>query len=119
MNFFATIFRAPDGRVHIVAANRVVRRNRGHRALCATPFDGATQTLAPHSVPGRSAVVTCDRCLRSFTGLADLCDRAADLPPDPVFDAHVADVRANPSPSPCRWNNGVLVRTDGRVVVAH
>lgn len=79
----AHVFRDSDGQNHVVlsAANRVSRRaNPSHRALCArriTP--DMTRRLTTDA--GRiQAPVTCDSCLRSFTGFVDVVDTDFGFP---------------------------------------
>lgn len=78
---FVSLFRI-NGQNHAqVSVRPRIPRNGQHRVLCAVVIDDSAQRLAPHSVPGRSAPITCDGCLASFTAFVDF----ADAPSDPDF----------------------------------
>lgn len=74
---FAHVFRIDDVVHAQISTRQRIPRNGTARVICGVRIDQDAQRIAPHSDPGRSAPITCDSCMRSFTGVADLADRAA------------------------------------------
>lgn len=76
---FVNMFRI-DGRNHVALSSRQrLQRGRGHRVLCAVVIGQEAVRLSAHSEPGRSAPISCDRCLSSFIGFCDLIDQASGI----------------------------------------
>lgn len=71
-----------DGANHaiVTTATKVKRDGKSH-ALCAKVIGPDAIRLAAHHEPGRSAPITCDRCLRSHTGMFEALETDFGFPP--------------------------------------
>jgi hypothetical protein len=78
----AYLFKVNDVNHVVVTLASHIKRDGRHRALCAIKIDSTTQRLHARAEPGRSALITCDGCSRSFDGLVDALDRDFD------YDVH-------------------------------
>jgi hypothetical protein len=70
----AHMFRIEDTNHVILTLRNNVRRGKGHRAICGRPILADAMFLPPHQ-PGRSAPITCQRCLTAFTGFENSLDK--------------------------------------------
>lgn len=69
----AHVFRIGDTNHVILTLRNNVRTGRGQHTLCAKPILKDAMLLPPNQ-PGRSAPITCKRCLFSFTGFENTLD---------------------------------------------
>ncbi len=71
----AHMFRIGDLNHVILSMRNKVRTGRGHHTLCAQPILKDAMFLPPHKIPGRSAPISCSRCLRAFTGFENSLEK--------------------------------------------
>jgi hypothetical protein len=71
---YAHVFRHDRVNHVVVTAKVKVRRNGRHRVLCGPRVDETFQRRV--STGTVASPVTCDKCLKSMTGIVDLMERA-------------------------------------------
>jgi hypothetical protein len=74
------VFKINGSNHAIVTLKGKVKRNSRHRALCGQVIGADAVRLAPHSQPGRSAPITCDKCLASHTGMFECFEKDFGFP---------------------------------------